>query len=142
MQLLSSLVLAALPLLASAAPAVNTLDRKAFARSIEQDLRARGWTDSRVQELEFKTALEASLLRNAAEKRLFGLGDGDSSSTEGSSTFNLSKVTKLTSLVCLRFYLNQVTLLDVLPARQIPPTFELLIRKCRCCHRSPFHCRL
>lgn len=96
MQLLSSLVLAALPLLASAAPAVNTLDRKAFARSIEQDLRARGWTDSRVQELEFNTALEASLLRKAAEKRLFGLGDGDSSSTEGSSSFNLSKVTKRT----------------------------------------------
>jgi hypothetical protein len=80
--LLSSLALAAVPLLASvarAAPAAGVvLKREALVQSIEADLRARGWTDDRVNELEVE-ALEADILALAAEKRLFGWGEDDSS---------------------------------------------------------------
>lgn len=77
-----SLALAAVPLLASiaqAAPASGVvLKREALVQSIEADLRTRGWTDDRVNELEVE-ALKADILTLAAEKRLFGWGEDDSS---------------------------------------------------------------
>lgn len=78
--LLSTLLLAsAAPLLAAnAAPAGVVLKREALVRSIEGDLRARGWSDDSVTELE-ADALKRDILALAAEKRLFGWGEDDSS---------------------------------------------------------------
>lgn len=80
--LLSSLALAAVPFLASvaqAAPAAGVvLKREALVQSIEADLRARGWTNDRVNDLSVE-ALKADILALAAEKRLFGWGEDDSS---------------------------------------------------------------